>query len=181
VEEKPQVISCVRCGAGQLVQLSSFVPLCKNCLEKEPVEVSLCQCAPAGACTCGQSREEIEAKAGSEEICANFGEVLVALGQGKVVLDDDGHQIKMVDNWLEFKDNLGYWHILDSEDARFSYPAPIHEEPKTVEVDVWINIYPAEYNQDVIYLTKKRADELARPSRIACINIKRTVTEGEGL
>ncbi len=112
--------------------------------------------------------------------CKDFGEVLVALGQGKTVVDEDGRQVKIKDNGPHYRiPSTGEWSSLYYDMAGFSYPAPIYEEPKTVEVNVWLNVYPDGDNSN--YSTKAKADEGAGLNRLACINIKRTVTEGEGL
>jgi hypothetical protein len=53
------------------------------------------------------------------------------------------------------------------------------EEPRTMELDLWVNVY-----RDGTTSTWRRkgdADAAALPGRFACINVKRTVTEGEGL
>jgi len=56
------------------------------------------------------------------------------------------------------------------------------ETPETIEIDVWINVYINSLVGDA-YLTKSDADDNASAGldRKACINIKRTVTVGEGL
>jgi len=56
------------------------------------------------------------------------------------------------------------------------------EAPETIEVDVWVNVY----DKNIVsqpYDTKSYADDGVSDylKRIACINIKRTVTVGEGL
>ncbi len=112
--------------------------------------------------------------------CKDFGEVLVALGQGKIV---KGKQelYRMTDSRLVFKREKWLESCLSLKDKLFSYPAPIHEEPKTVEIDMWVNVYHWGFSH-VGFLSRERADREADiPHRIACINIKRTVTEGEGL
>ena len=53
------------------------------------------------------------------------------------------------------------------------------EEPRTVEIDVWLSVYPGGIVN--CWRTKNHADTHSDSSRIACINITRTVTEGEGL
>jgi hypothetical protein len=58
-------------------------------------------------------------------------------------------------------------------------PYDLVEEPRTVEVDVWLNVYPCD--KGGVWDTREEADRVADNGRIACINIKRTVTEGEGL
>ncbi len=113
--------------------------------------------------------------------CKDFGEVLVALGQGKTVVDAYGQQVKIKNNWLHYRvTSTGEWSSLRNDMVEFSYPAPIHEEPKTVEVDVWLNIYEDSACSEV-FTTKEGADLYGDDDRIACINIKRKVTEGEGL
>jgi len=56
------------------------------------------------------------------------------------------------------------------------------EAPETIEVDVWFNVY-ADGIVSQPYDTKSDADDGVSDylKRIACINIKRTVTVGEGL
>jgi hypothetical protein len=73
---------------------------------------------------------------------------------------------------LTYYANGKYWRGMD-------HPLDLVEEPETVEIDVWLNIYPACVVG--VYPTKWKADHGTQPSRIACINIKRTVTKGEGL
>lgn len=51
--------------------------------------------------------------------------------------------------------------------------------PRTIEVDLWINVYGD--RAFCFYSTKEQADKGVLPNRFACINIKRTVTKGEGL
>jgi len=54
-------------------------------------------------------------------------------------------------------------------------------EPKMVEVDFWVNIY-SDARPGTTFSSKKEADSWqCAANRIACINIKRTVTVGEGL
>jgi hypothetical protein len=61
------------------------------------------------------------------------------------------------------------------------------EKPKTVEVDFWVNVYSKLDGENKLtgysFASKEQAlqesDYVGK--RIACINIKRTVTEGEGL
>ena len=116
--------------------------------------------------------------------CKDFGEVLVALGQGKTVINTYEHHVKLERGQLKYR-KLAYgnddWDILPPlVEEEFDYPAPMYEEPKTVEVDVWLNVYEKGL-AGLIYLSRERADKYASSHRIACINIKRTVTEGEGL
>jgi hypothetical protein len=120
-------------------------------------------------------------KANSNE-AKDFGEVLVALGQGKTIHANNACLISVNNNKLEIlHPSYTVWdiyHHLTPED--FSYPALIYEEPKTVEIDVWVNVYSNGVKSG-IYFNKADASACARSERIACINIKRTVTEGEGL
>lgn len=51
--------------------------------------------------------------------------------------------------------------------------------PKVHHVDFWLNVYPNCH--DTIHGTREAADIYGGKGRIACINIKRDVTEGEGL
>jgi L-ribulose-5-phosphate 3-epimerase UlaE len=50
---------------------------------------------------------------------------------------------------------------------------------RTVEIDVWLSVYPD--GSVGCWGTSEHSDTYSDPGRIACINIKRTVTEGEGL
>lgn len=62
---------------------------------------------------------------------------------------------------------------------------PVKNIPETIEIDVWVNIYPKNYfyrdGHVSVYYTKETADQVANQDRLACINIKRTVEVGEGL
>ena len=52
-------------------------------------------------------------------------------------------------------------------------------KPKTVDIDLWMNV-----DSDgcwAFYDSKYNADMYSHKDRIACINIKRTVIEGDGL
>ena len=112
--------------------------------------------------------------------CKDFGEVLVALGQGKIVIDVFARRVTLLDGWFQaYCEAHDDWAVLEREDIHFDYPAPIYEAPKEVEIDVWINVY--EGGRWIDHPTKTKADSYKDPSRIACVNIKRTVTEGEGL
>ena len=53
-------------------------------------------------------------------------------------------------------------------------------EPTTIEVDFWCNVYAGRI-PPCHYETAAEADEAANPDRVACINIKRIVKEGEGI
>jgi hypothetical protein len=112
----------------------------------------------------------------------DFGEVLVALSQGRTVIDSCGRRVNIFDEWFQaYCEEHDDWLVLESEDIDFDYPAPIYEEPKTVEIDMWVNVYHWGFSH-LGYLSREQADKEAdTPHRIACINIKRTVTEGEGL
>jgi hypothetical protein len=58
-------------------------------------------------------------------------------------------------------------------------PYDLVEEPQTVELDLWVNVY-----RDGTTTTWHSADDAeaaALRNRFACFHIKRTVTEGEGL
>ena len=50
-----------------------------------------------------------------------------------------------------------------------------------IKRDVWVNVYPAWLQSDVVYLSKKDADEGAAPDRIACVKLTIDCEEGEGL
>ena len=64
--------------------------------------------------------------------CKDFGEVLVALGQGEIVIDCDGHKVRREGDWLSYQEPNGTWKSLLYEEVGFNYPAPIYEEPKAV-------------------------------------------------
>jgi hypothetical protein len=53
------------------------------------------------------------------------------------------------------------------------------EESETVEIDCWANVYPG--GLLITWPTESEANAHSCDSRIACVNIKRTVTKGEGL
>lgn len=54
------------------------------------------------------------------------------------------------------------------------------KEKKKVDVEFWVNVYEAGANL-ISYSKKSEANSMAADNRIACIHIKQTVTEGEGL
>lgn len=51
--------------------------------------------------------------------------------------------------------------------------------PRTIELDAWLNVYRD--GSICEHKTKEQADREAAKNRFACINLKRPVTEGEGL
>ena len=53
------------------------------------------------------------------------------------------------------------------------------EERRTIELDFWLNVSTDGSFCD--WDTREDADKNAEDYRIACLNIKKTVTEGEGL
>ncbi len=112
--------------------------------------------------------------------CKDFGEVLVALGQGKTVVDIHARRVNIFDEWFQaYCEDHDDWIVLEREDVHFEYPAPIYEEPKTVEISMWLNVYPDGVQTTHTY--RYDAEVNAKRDRIACIHIKRTVTEGEGI
>ena len=114
--------------------------------------------------------------------CKDFGEVLVALGQGKTIIDKhlDIYRLSSGYKVLDFRDISGNWHYNFSPLDAIELPASIYEEPKMVEIDTWLNVYP--WGASALgFHTREMADKGASPERTACLNIKRTVTEGEGL
>jgi hypothetical protein len=52
--------------------------------------------------------------------------------------------------------------------------------PREIVVDFWVNLYGGEY-QGKVHPTKEAAARYAADNRIACINIKRIVKEGDGI
>lgn len=73
---------------------------------------------------------------------------------------------------LTYYANGRYWRDSD-------HPFDLVEEPETVEVERWINVYSD--GSVIVFETRKEADEWGRIDRIACVHIQRTVTKGEGL
>lgn len=73
---------------------------------------------------------------------------------------------------------------LDDSDLQNMHSAPEPEEPKTVKVGFWLNVYDDGSTGDVAD-TRDEADEaeaeLRYCDRIACIHIERDVKVGEGL
>jgi len=53
------------------------------------------------------------------------------------------------------------------------------EVKKTIEMECWLNVYPS--GEAIGFSYRSLADDRALHDRAACIYIKRTVTEGEGL
>jgi len=113
--------------------------------------------------------------------CKDFGEVLVALGQGKTIIDRHSniYRLRAGSKLLDYYDTVVGWCLDPLPIGDIVLPASIYEEPKTVEVDVWLNVYLE--GADRGYDSRGRADNASSSDRLACINIKRTVTEGEGL
>jgi hypothetical protein len=61
-------------------------------------------------------------------------------------------------------------------------PEDLIKKLETVNVDFWVNVYKDGIHGNLIKETKDECDKAARAGgRVACINIKRTVVEGEGL
>jgi len=113
--------------------------------------------------------------------CENLAEVLVALSQGKILIDTDGYRIRLNGETFQYTNYHNEWYDLKAIPTKFSYPVPVFEEPKTVAIDMWVNVYHWGFSH-LGFLSREQADKDADEShRIACINIKRTVTEGEGL
>jgi hypothetical protein len=50
-----------------------------------------------------------------------------------------------------------------------------------IQREVWVNVYPAWLQSDVMYQSKKAADDGAAPDRIACVKVVIDCEEGEGL
>lgn len=51
--------------------------------------------------------------------------------------------------------------------------------PRTIELDLWINVYSD--GLFGVHQGREESDLRAALGRVACINLKRTITEGEGL
>lgn len=73
---------------------------------------------------------------------------------------------------LTYYANGRYWRDSD-------HPLDLVEEPETVEVERWINVY--EDGNVIFFGTRQEADEWWLSGRIACVHIQRTVTKGDGL
>ena len=52
-------------------------------------------------------------------------------------------------------------------------------KPRTIELDLWLNVYPD--GSCTVYQGRDNADLRGALDRVACINLKRIITEGEGL
>lgn len=50
-----------------------------------------------------------------------------------------------------------------------------------IKREVWVNVYPAFLDRDMVHSTKRMADQEAAPYRIACVKLTIDVEEGEGL
>ena len=83
------------------------------------------------------------------------------------------------------KDSDGEWRALHwCDSGRVPYTATGHAKnlipppKKTVRVQLWVNVNPDSY---VVYYARDTADKNAQLNRIACIEIDREVTEGDGI
>ena len=126
------------------------------------------------------------------EMTEQQSEILKAIAEGREIKTRDGHEVriyatdgndpfpihgavKLQNGW-----SLHYWRLQGQvawgvqRDPRDLIPAP-----RTIEIAFWANVY--EDGSYFRYATKEEADTAAASSRFACINIKRTVKEGEGL
>ena len=50
-----------------------------------------------------------------------------------------------------------------------------------IKREVWVNVYPAFLDSDMVHSTKRMADQEAAPDRIACVKLTIDCEEGEGL
>ena len=84
-----------------------------------------------------------------------------------------------------FKDRNGIWTMCGWDKDGFipwtlkGHQHELIEEPRTIDVDVWLSVYPD--GSVNCWGTREIADTYSNHTRIACVNIKQTVTEGEGL
>jgi len=83
-----------------------------------------------------------------------------------------------------YKSKDGVWmqceHTLDGEFLVNDYHGrDLIEAKKTHTITFWVNYYP--YGGVRVWSSKQLADEVARETRIACLEFTRTFTEGEGL
>ena len=81
---------------------------------------------------------------------------------------------KRDDQWL-----IRMWTASGRDDAGVDDTLDLIEEPRTVDLDLWIDVYKD--GTTTTWHNKRDAETAALRDRIACFNIKRTVTEGEGL
>ena len=110
---------------------------------------------------------------------AKVGDILVLRCGGKVVIT----HISKGDDYLVGCGN-DYWlyngFFTACADSPFDCVELIKKpKPKTVKVDFWVNV--DDDGSFEAHETKEIADDECHSDRIACINIRRTVTEGEGL
>ena len=78
--------------------------------------------------------------------------------------------------WLSFTWDIKGMHEHAISRGNFD----LIEKPKTVEVDFWVNVY-GNYESVFTHPSRIAAEKNASLNRTACINIKRTIMEGEGL
>jgi len=50
-----------------------------------------------------------------------------------------------------------------------------------IKREVWVNVYPAFLDSDMVHSTKRMADQEAASDRIACVKLTIDCEEGEGL
>jgi hypothetical protein len=62
-----------------------------------------------------------------------------------------------------------------------TYGVDLIEVKPRIKREVWVNVYPAWLQSDVMYQSKKAADDGAAPDRIACVKLVIDCEEGEGL
>lgn len=119
-------------------------------------------------------------------------EILKAIEEGREIKTRDGHEVRIyaTDGEEPFgvhgaiKIEAGWVLTKWDLQGRAAWSVPKHPNdliaaPRTIEIAFWANVY--EDGSYFRYATKEEADTAAASSRFACINIKRTVTEGEGL
>lgn len=82
--------------------------------------------------------------------------------------------IKNTDGWKGFQFQAdGTW-------CEFETSSDLIEVKPRIQREVWANVYP-DVAECLYYTTKKRADEGAVPSRIACVKLTIDCEKGTGL
>jgi hypothetical protein len=79
------------------------------------------------------------------------------------------------------------WTLTGSYNGESSHGHTIAHHLDLIEVkpriqrEVWVNVYAAWLQSDVVYQSKKSADEGSSPDRIACVKVVIDCEEGHGL
>ena len=92
-----------------------------------------------------------------------------------VIYEKEKHLVLRVSSDDKFNYKL-YSHRRDF--CMWASESAVSEVPKPVEVDCWLNVYPASVG---VWDSRESSDRWADDARVACIHLKRTVNVGEGL